>query len=566
MAIRRIFGGRLESMTDIECIVVTAASAKPNSSARTPKRSKEQGKPSQSRGKLSWQKYGGEYLHFTLYKENKDTMEVITYLARTLMIKPKDFQFAGTKDRRGITVQRISVYRVLAERMMDAGRSLRNAKIGNFEYQPQGLQLGDLGGNEFIITLRDCYAQEKPQTQAKVNSISEVIGNAVKNLRSRGFINYYGLQRFGTFSTRTDTIGMKMLQGNFQSAVEAILYYSPMSLAAAQNSDPSLDKISSDDKARAIALDLYKTGGKPFQALDKLPRRFSAEASIIKYLGSPRRKGDYFGALQTIPRNLRLMYVHAYQSLIWNIAASERWKRFGDRVLEGDLVLVNEHPEKTGNAVEPNNVDVDGEIIVYPADEDRAANVEDMFTRARALTKDEADSGSYSIFDIVLPTPGFDILYPANEMADVYRSIMASDRGGGLDPLDMRRKWKDISLSGSYRKLLARPGSDIIYEIRTYTTENEQFVQTDVDRLRETKQEQAQTNFPPNVNDRNERSLEAANDHNSPSIGEIDGIKVKIAMILTMQLGSGQYATMALRELMKAGGLQTYKPDFGGGR
>ena len=42
--------------------------------------------------------------------------------------------------------------------------------------------------------------------------------------------------------------------------------------------------------------------------------------------------------------------------------------------------------------------------------------------------------------------------------------------------------------------------------------------------------------------------------------------KDKIAVILKLQLGSSQYATMALRELMKLGGVKTYKPDFGGGR
>ena len=42
-------------------------------------------------------------------------MEVICYLARQLQIKPQAFQFAGTKDRREITVQRVSVFRVYAE-------------------------------------------------------------------------------------------------------------------------------------------------------------------------------------------------------------------------------------------------------------------------------------------------------------------------------------------------------------------------------------------------------------------------------------------------------------------
>ena len=41
--------------------------------------------------------------------------------------------------------------------------------------------------------------------------------------------------------------------------------------------------------------------------------------------------------------------------------------------------------------------------------------------------------------------------------------------------------------------------------------------------------------------------------------------KDKVAVILKFQLGSSQYATVALRELSR-GGIQQYKPDFSGGR
>ena len=505
-------------------------------------------------------------------------MEVISYLASRLKLNPKHLQFAGTKDRRGVAVQRVSIYRVDRDRLAAVAKTLRNAVIGDFEYRSTGLELGQLKGNKFGIVLRDCHfhVQGPADVERNVELARSAVGLAVESLRKSGFINYYGLQRFGSFAVGTDVIGLKLLQGDLEGATNDILSFNKDALAAAQNKD-STAAVSNDDKARALALDEWATTHDAKAALEKLPKKFNAEASLIRHLGyvdkksgQRNRKMDFQGALMGIPRNLRLMYVHAYQSLIWNICAGYRWRLCRSKVLKGDLVLVNEHHEKelnrmTGNIDRPaQNITHDNDDlndVILPAslaaNEDRMANPDDTFIRARALTQEEADSGHYSIFDIVLPQPGFDVLYPENETGDYYRTLMASERGGGLNPHDMRRKWKDISLSGGYRKLLALPQSDMSFDIKVYEQDEEQLVMTDLDKLRRS------SGLTANAKDEdNCEGNQSLGDQGDP---KDTSKEQKVAVVLNLQLGTSQYATMALRELMKTG-IVTYKPDFGAGR
>ncbi|KAL4944445.1 hypothetical protein BDV06DRAFT_90660 [Aspergillus oleicola] len=549
-AVRRIFNSQLESSTDSDGTMVISVAA--NRNKRNAQGGGRGGGGGRDRGRVNWDELGGPYLHFTIYKENKDTMEVISFIARTLKMNPKSFQFAGTKDRRGVTVQRACAHRLQAHRLASLNKTLRNAVVGDFEYQPHGLELGDLYGNEFVITLRECDIPgvNPGDRETAVTKAKKLASSALKDLHQRGYFNYYGLQRFGTFATRTDAVGVKILQDDYKGACDAILDFSPHVLAAAQAGEAATTNISSEDKARAESINIFQTTGRVSDALEKMPRKFTAESNIIRHLG--RSKNDHLGALQNIPRNLRLMYVHAYQSLVWNLAVGERWRLYGDRVVEGDLVLVHEHRDKDGSAsatpaeqmTETATVDADGEVIITPAAGDSAYAAEDTFTRARALTADEATSGKYSIFDIVLPLPGFDVLYPPNKMTDFYKEFMASPRGGGLDPFNMRRKWRDASLSGSYRKVLSRmeggEGASSV-DVRLYEKDDEQFVKTDLEVL----------------NGKGDAKM----DDESATTNARD----KIAIVLKFQLGSSQYATMALRELMR-GKVKAYKPDFGGGR
>jgi len=572
--IRRAFSSKLQSSTAEEHAGpadhnrITISAVPPQNKSRNNNRGQQNPSSSNSnngrKGKAAWDDLGGEYLHFTLYKENKDTMEVVGFLGSRLKIQPKSFQFAGTKDRRAVTVQRVSLYRTQVERLAGIAHDLRNAKIGGFEYCKTGLELGELYGNEFVITLRECHfpGEEGLDSDARKHLAQRLVGESVANLSKKGFINYYGLQRFGTFAASTSDIGLKMLQGDLAGAIDLILSYSETAYVASQASDTdstAARAVSSDDKNRALALHLWKVEGKMQQALEKLPRKFSAERNLISHLGATDkrtgslvREKDYQGALMQIQRNLRLMYVHAYQSFVWNVCAGRRWESFGGRVVEGDLVLVSEHKDKEIDVVAQEDVDEAGEVIVRPAADDAAVEASDAFERARALTKEEVESGKYSIFDVVLPQPGFDVEYPSNEIGEYYKEFMGSERGGGLDPHDMRRKWKDVSLSGGYRKLLGRPGTGMSFEIKKYSKEDEQLVETDLERLM--KQEKVAANG----------STGAGPEDVEMEMGEQK--EEKMAVVLRLQLGSSTYATVALRELMKAGGVKAYKPEYGNTR
>ena len=54
---------------------------------------------------------------------------------------------------------------------------------------------------------------------------------------------------------------------------------------------------------------------------------------------------------------------------------------------------------------------------------------------------DESDLPNHTIFDVVMPLPGFDIDYPGGRIGELYLEIMRAD---GLDPHRMRREQRSV--------------------------------------------------------------------------------------------------------------------------
>lgn len=136
----------------------------------------------------------------SMYKENIDTIQAVSLISRQLRINPKRIGYAGTKDKRGKTTQLLSFFKIEPTQIQRLNKNFHNIKLGNFKLRNgDGLRLGDLSGNRFKIVIREIDEQN--------NSIIE---SGIESLKKNGFINYFGLQRFGSCTEApTHLIGSK---------------------------------------------------------------------------------------------------------------------------------------------------------------------------------------------------------------------------------------------------------------------------------------------------------------------------------------------------------------------
>uniref|UniRef100_A0A8C9M197 Pseudouridine synthase 7 n=1 Tax=Piliocolobus tephrosceles TaxID=591936 RepID=A0A8C9M197_9PRIM len=372
--------------------------------------------------KHSWPKSRGSYCHFVLYKENKDTMDAINVLSRYL--------------------------RITAQRLAHLNKCLMNFKLGNFSYQKNPLKLGELQGNHFTVVLRNITGTDD-QVQQAMNSLKEI-----------GFINYYGMQRFGTTAVPTYQVGRAILQNSWTEVMDLIL--KPRSGA---------------EKGYLVKCrEEWAKTKDPAAALRKLPVKRCVEGQLLRGLSKYGMK-NIVSAFGIIPRNNRLMYIHSYQSYVWNNMVSKRIEDYGLKPVPGDLVLKG----------------------------------------ATASCIEEDDVNNYSIHDVVMPLPGFDVIYPKHKIQEAYREMLTADN---LDIDNMRHKIRDYSLSGAYRKIIIRP-QNVSWEVVAYDDPKIPLFNTDVDNLE---------GKPPPV---------------FASEGKYRALKMDFS------LPPSTYATMAIREVLK---------------
>ncbi|NWW76789.1 PUS7L protein, partial [Climacteris rufus] len=344
------------------------------------------------------------YTAFTLQKENLETLEAIGLLAAELDVLPSDFSYTGIKDKKAITFQPMVVKKVTPERLKEIGNKMEKKGIRIYNIRPayQHLRLGQLKGNHFDIVVRDLRHHSHDSCADLKGRISE----AMENVETKGFVNYYGPQRFGQGQiVQTDQIGLALLNEKMVKAVK--LFFTP------EDTDDPVNN------AKRYFLQTEDAKG----TLMMLPEFKVREKMLLRALNryGVNQEGCTKGWLN-IPHSLRIFYVHAYCSKIWNEAASYRLKIYGSKVVEGDLVFLEENDE---------SISVNDKVHIVTASEESAS--------------------VYSIYQVVLPMVGHSIKYPSNKVGQWYHERLCKDE---LELCKFRVSPLQLNIPGCYRLIL----------------------------------------------------------------------------------------------------------------
>jgi tRNA pseudouridine13 synthase len=254
----------------------------------------------------------GAYSVLRVVSQDWEQHELADAIARRLGLGRNAVQWAGTKDRRAVAERLLSYRGPLPDRELGLGR----VEIVEAYRARDGLVLGHHYGNAFDVRI--------DQLSASPPEAVEAFRTVESDLRTAGgFPNFFGPQRFGEVRPITHEVGRWVVRGDLARAVDAYLIDRPPG-----------GREGTGDAARAA----FAEHRDARRALREFPAEYRFERTLLEHLArdhSPER------AFRALSRDLRLLFVHAFQSFLFNRWLSERAKEglplaapvIGDEVL-----------------------------------------------------------------------------------------------------------------------------------------------------------------------------------------------------------------------------------------
>lgn len=245
----------------------------------------------------AWKGGEGDYLIFVLEKKNWDTIGALREIAIRAKVSKRRFSFAGTKDRRAVTTQRVSAWKISKEQLEDL--KIKDITLKPIQYSQEPVRLGDLWGNRFTVVVKGAKYMKKPNDKIP---------------------NFFGPQRFGEVRPITHLVGRAIVNEQYELAVETYLCQS----------------FPKEKEEERLARERLLKEGNYAEALKYFPRHLKYERTLLGHLAKAPK--DYVGALSALPKSLLLMFVHAYQAYLFNKVLEKRLKLIGLEPTKGDIL------------------------------------------------------------------------------------------------------------------------------------------------------------------------------------------------------------------------------------
>ncbi len=255
-------------------------------------------------------------------KIGRNTLDVVLDMARDLHLSRKRMGFAGMKDKKAVTRQWLCISNFEPEEIEEIKDQFYKVEFLKITKNQKKLRIGQLIGNKFRILIRNI---ENPELAA------EEARKSLKKLAEVGTPNYYGWQRFGKPRSNTHLVGKALVENDLAKTVGSYI----------GNPYP-------DEPERIMVARKAYDEGKLEKSYELMPTGMRYERMMLRALLKEQNKKEtldddsYRKALHSLPKPLSRMFVHAYQSFLFNKAVSERTAMGINQFVPGDIVIDNE--------------------------------------------------------------------------------------------------------------------------------------------------------------------------------------------------------------------------------
>ncbi|MHA1199281.1 MAG: tRNA pseudouridine(13) synthase TruD [Candidatus Heimdallarchaeaceae archaeon] len=293
----------------------------------------------------------GLFTHFVLIKNNIDTSAALDWIAKIWRVPRKNIGIAGSKDKKALTAQRVSVWGIKERLEKGKIQEINTPKIKTKSLclRLKEMRLGNLWGNFFEISIRDIPLDEATIRSRMMEKFSEIENNAT-------IFNGFGLQRFGDVRPITHLVGEKLLLGDFKAAIREYI-------------GRTYEK---ETKSAIQSRRIFWETGNIQESLKHLPNYLQIERKLLN--GLLRTNNDYEQVFFSLPGQLRKLFIHAYQSYLFNKYLTSRYTKYskdllipieGEKIVEDEVFapMVGSKVQLTGKVKEIYENILDDEII-----------------------------------------------------------------------------------------------------------------------------------------------------------------------------------------------------------